>query len=73
MIKKCRESLDQGGAYGVLLTELSKAFDCLHHELHIAKPHVYGLDMASVKVIRFYLTKRKHESKLMMFIALRQK
>ena len=32
MIEKWRASLDQGGAYGALLTDLSKAFDCLIHE-----------------------------------------
>ena len=32
MIEKWRKSLDAGGAFGALLTDLSKAFDCLPHE-----------------------------------------
>ena len=57
MIEKWRESLDQGSAYGALLTDLSKTFDCLPHELIIAKLHAYGVDMASFKLINSYLSK----------------
>ena len=39
MIKKWRNFLDTGGALGALLTDLSKAFDCLPDELQIAKHH----------------------------------
>ena len=51
MIEKWRESLDQGGAYGALLTKISKSFDCLPHELIIAKLYAYGADMSSLKLI----------------------
>ena len=57
IIEKWRESVDQGGAYGSLLTELSKAFDCLPHDLLIAKLHAYGLDIKSLKLI----TKSKNQ------------
>ena len=33
MIEKLRNFLDESGAFGALLTDLSKAFDCLPHEL----------------------------------------
>ena len=33
LLEKWRESLDQGLEFGVLLTDLSIAFDCLYHEL----------------------------------------
>ena len=50
MIEKWRESLDQGGAYGALLTDLSKASDRLPHELIIAELYVFGVDIAFVKI-----------------------
>ena len=64
MIEKWRESLDQGGAYGALLTDLSKAFDCLPHELIIAKLYAYGVDMPSLKLINSYLSKRRQRIKI---------
>ena len=49
------ENVDNGGAFGALLTDLSKAFDCLPHELLIAKLDAYGFDKNSLKVIHSYL------------------
>ena len=37
MIEKCKESVDNGVAFGAIMIDLSKAFDCLHQELLIAK------------------------------------
>ena len=52
MIEKWKESVDNGGAFGSLMTDLSKAFDCLHRELFIAKFAVYGFDIESLKLIQ---------------------
>ena len=64
MIEKWRESLDSGGNFGALLTDRSKAFECLPHVLLIAKLHAYRLDMASLKFLHYYLTKRRQRVKI---------
>ena len=58
MLEKWRAALDRKGFCGVLLTDLSKAFDCLSHELLIAKIDAYGFDYISTKLIYSYLTSR---------------
>ena len=45
MVVNCKNALDQGKEYGALLTDLSKAFDCLLHDLIFAKLHAYGFQM----------------------------
>ena len=62
--EKWRKYLNKGGAFGALLTDLSKAFDCLPHELLIAKPHAYGVDIPSLKLLQSNLTKWKQRVKL---------
>ena len=37
------------------MTDLSKAFDCIYHELLVAKLNAYGFDETSLKVIMSYL------------------
>ena len=39
--------------------DLSKAYDCLAHELLIAKLEAYNLDMVSLSLLKNYLANRK--------------
>ena len=42
-----------------LLTDLSKAFDHLDHELPIAKLNAYGFSVAAITLVHDYLSHRK--------------
>ena len=64
LIEKWKQSVDKGGAFGALLTNLSKAFDCLSHELLIAKLDSYGFDKRSLVLIYNYLSNRKQRVKI---------
>ena len=59
-----KESLDQGGHYGALLTDLSKAFDCIMHDLLIATLQAYGFDNDFLNFICNYLIGRKQRVKI---------
>ena len=43
---------------------MSKAFDCINHQLLIAKLYAYGFDIGSVRYIYSYLTEREQRVKI---------
>lgn len=59
MLEKWKKAADKGDHFGALLTDLSKAFDCLSHELLVAKLNAYGFSLPSVRLIHDYLSNRK--------------
>ena len=64
MIEKFKEAIDRGYEFGALLTDLSKAFDCLNHPLLIAKLYNYGVSPLSINMIFSYLKNRTHRTKI---------
>jgi retron-type reverse transcriptase len=49
---------------GILLVDLSKAFDCLPHALITAKLQAYGMDLDSVTLLADYLSNRHQRVKI---------
>ena len=64
MIEKWKKNVDNGGVFGALLTDLSKAFDCILHDLIIAKLETYGFHIGALKLIHDYLSNRKQRVKV---------
>ena len=55
IIENWQEKLDQNILVGTVLTDFSKAFNCIHHDLLIAKLAVYGFDLNALSLIFTYL------------------
>ena len=55
---------EKGGSFVAILTDLSKAFDCILHDLIISELPAYSFDMASLKLIYTYLSGRKQKVKI---------
>ena len=64
MIERWRKALDNNSEAGAILTDLSKAFDCINHELLIAKLKVYGFEHDSLANIYSYFSERKQRTKV---------
>ena len=64
MLEKWKRAVDNGKAFGLLLTDLSKAFDWLSYELLVAKLHAYGFSFGALRLIHSYLTNRKQRTKV---------
>ena len=63
MVEKWKAVLDKGGLGGALPTALSKAFDCIIHDLLIAQLAAYGFDSHSLRFVFSYLNERNKEQK----------
>ena len=64
MIEEWKDVLDLKHTAGAVLTDLSKAFDCLYHKLLIVKLNAYGFHKDALKFIYHYLVDRNQMTKM---------
>ena len=64
LLEDWKSALDKNCYMAAVLMDLSKAFDCLPHNILLSKLAVYGLSSQSVKLLESYLTGRKQQVKI---------
>ena len=64
MLEALKKALDKRPFSGILLTDLSKAFGCISHDLLIAKLRAYGFSKIALNLINDYLPNRFQRTKI---------
>ena len=64
LIQSWQKELDESGFVGTILMDLSKAYDCLPHDLMVAKLEAYGISKEGLQLISDYLSYRKQRTKI---------
>ena len=64
LIEDWRENFDQNFLVSSVLTNLSKAFECIPHDLLIVKLAAYGFDLNALIVVFTYLKNRKQSVRI---------
>ena len=62
MLGKWTRPVDNGKAFGALLTDLFRVYDCLDHEVLIAKLNAYGFSIPALRIIHDHLSHRKQRA-----------
>ena len=64
LLQRCRKELNNSGLVRAILMDLLKTYDCLPHDLIIAKFEAYGLSKTSLSLLLDFLTSRKQKVKV---------
>ena len=63
MLEKMKITRDRKGFCAAVLTDLSKAFDCICHDLLIAQLNAYGLERNALKLVYDCISNRSQKTK----------
>ncbi len=63
-VDTCKVAQVKDQIYGAVLTDLSKAFDCLPYRLAVSKLQAYGVDDKACMLIASYFSNRKQRIKM---------
>ena len=64
LLEDWKAALDKSYYVAAILMDLSKAFDCLPHDILLCKLSAYGLSESSVNLLKNYLSNRKQQIKI---------
>ena len=64
MLEKLKKAVNTKNDFNALLADLSKPFDCLPHDLIIAKLNAYRFSLPALNLIQNYIANRKQEIKI---------
>jgi hypothetical protein len=64
LLEDWRNALDKNQYVAAVLMDLSKAFDCLPHDILLDKLSAYGMSTDSVSLLESYLSNRKQQIKI---------
>ena len=64
LLQSWQKELDEKGMVATVLMDLFKTYDCIPHDLLIAKLSAYGIDSVGLLFIYDYLSRRKQRTKI---------
>ena len=64
LLEDWHEALDKNQYVATVLMDLSKAFDCVPHDILLDKLSAYGISSHSVSLLKSYLSNRKQQIKV---------
>ena len=64
LTENSKQALDEGKNVGLILLNLSKAFDCLQHRLLLCKLNAYGISYEACNLLKSYSCQRLQRVKV---------